>query len=52
MNRGDYVAKGQVIGYSGQTGDVSSPQLHFEIRKGVQPVNPRTLLNMRTASAY
>ena len=44
VNRGDYVAKGQVIGYSGQTGDVTSPQLHFEIRRGVQPVNPRTLL--------
>ena len=52
VNRGDYVAKGQVIGYAGQTGDVTSPQLHFEIRKGVQPVNPRTLLTSRTASAY
>jgi murein DD-endopeptidase MepM/ murein hydrolase activator NlpD len=52
VNRGDYVAKGQVIGYAGQTGDVSSPQLHFEIRKGVTPVNPRTLLTTRTASAY
>ncbi|MEJ1968894.1 MAG: M23 family metallopeptidase [Rhizomicrobium sp.] len=51
VNRGDMVAKGQVIGYAGQTGDVASPQLHFEIRKGVQPVNPRTLLNARTASA-
>ena len=44
VNRGDYVAKGQIIGYAGQTGDVTSPQLHFEIRKGVQPVNPRSLL--------
>jgi len=52
VTRGDYVAKGQVIGYAGQTGDVSSPQLHFEIRKGVQPVNPRALLTSRTASAY
>ncbi|MEI9886343.1 MAG: M23 family metallopeptidase, partial [Rhizomicrobium sp.] len=44
VNRGDYVAKGQIIGYAGQTGDVTSPQLHFEIRKGVQPVNPKLLL--------
>ncbi|HXC54390.1 MAG TPA: peptidoglycan DD-metalloendopeptidase family protein [Rhizomicrobium sp.] len=44
VNRGDYVAKGQVIGYAGQTGDVTSPQLHFEIRKGVAPVNPHSLL--------
>ncbi|MBL6939922.1 MAG: M23 family metallopeptidase [Alphaproteobacteria bacterium] len=51
VNRGDYVARGQVIGYSGQTGDVTSPQLHFEIRKGITPVNPRTMLTTRTASA-
>lgn len=50
VNRGDWVAKGQVIGYSGQTGDVTSPQLHFEIRKGVQPVNPHSLLVASRAS--
>ena len=50
VNRGDYVAKGQIIGYSGQTGDVTSPQLHFEIRKGVQPVNPHSLLVASRAS--
>ncbi|MEI9991521.1 MAG: peptidoglycan DD-metalloendopeptidase family protein [Rhizomicrobium sp.] len=51
VNRGDYVQKGQIIGYAGQTGDVTSPQLHFEIRKGVAPVNPHTLLaSARTAS--
>jgi murein DD-endopeptidase MepM/ murein hydrolase activator NlpD len=44
VNRGDHVAKGQVIAYAGSTGDVSQPQLHFEIRRGVQPVNPRPLL--------
>jgi murein DD-endopeptidase MepM/ murein hydrolase activator NlpD len=44
VNRGDMVTKGQIIGYAGQTGDVTSPQLHFEIRKGVAPVNPRSLL--------
>jgi murein DD-endopeptidase MepM/ murein hydrolase activator NlpD len=44
VGRGDRVAKGQVIGYAGNTGDVSSPQLHFEIRRGVSPINPRPLL--------
>jgi murein DD-endopeptidase MepM/ murein hydrolase activator NlpD len=44
VNRGDQVAKGQVIAYAGSTGDVSQPQLHFEIRRGVQPINPRPLL--------
>jgi murein DD-endopeptidase MepM/ murein hydrolase activator NlpD len=48
--RGDTVAKGQIIAYAGDTGDVSSPQLHFEIRRGVQPVNPRTLLLASRAS--
>ena len=42
--RGDFVAKGQVIGYAGETGDVTTPQLHFEIRHDTQPVNPRPLL--------
>lgn len=44
VQRGDTVTKGQIIAYAGSTGDVTSPQLHFEIRHGVQPVNPRSLL--------
>ena len=44
VSRGEHVAKGQVIGYAGSTGDVSQPQLHFEIRRGVQPIDPRPLL--------
>ena len=44
VGRGDHVAKGQIIAYAGSTGDVNAPQLHFEIRRGVQPVNPRPLL--------
>lgn len=50
VSRGDFVAKGQVIGYSGQTGDVTSPQLHFEIRSATTPVNPREYLASSTAS--
>lgn len=44
VHRGDSVAKGQVIGYAGKTGDVDSPQLHFEIRHETTPVDPRPLL--------
>jgi murein DD-endopeptidase MepM/ murein hydrolase activator NlpD len=44
VSRGDFVAKGQIIGYAGQTGDVTSPQLHFEIRRDTTPINPRPLL--------
>ena len=49
VNRGDFVTKGQVIGYSGASGDVNSPQLHFEIRHDTQPVNPRPLLMARNS---
>ncbi|MBI3677473.1 MAG: M23 family metallopeptidase [Proteobacteria bacterium] len=44
VERGDRVLKGQVIGYAGDTGDVVRPQLHFEIRRGIEPVDPAPLL--------
>jgi murein DD-endopeptidase MepM/ murein hydrolase activator NlpD len=47
VSKGQWVAKGQVIGYVGMTGDVRSPQLHFELRRGAHgetPVDPRPLL--------
>jgi len=47
--KGDSVSKGQVIGYSGATGDVDSPQLHFEIRHDTQPVDPNALLVARNS---
>jgi murein DD-endopeptidase MepM/ murein hydrolase activator NlpD len=40
VKRNDPVRRGQVIAKSGQTGTVTSPQLHFEIRKGSAPVDP------------
>ncbi|MEP9347545.1 M23 family metallopeptidase [Xanthobacter sp. KR7-225] len=40
VKRGDQVRRGQVIAKAGQSGNVSTPQLHFEIRKGNQPVDP------------
>ena len=40
VKRGDKVRRGQVIAKAGQTGNVTSPQLHFEIRKGSTPVDP------------
>jgi len=44
VKRGDTVRRGQVIARSGQTGKVTSPQLHFEIRKGSTPVDPTKYL--------
>ena len=40
VKRGDKVTRGQTIAKSGQTGNVASPQLHFELRKGATPVDP------------
>jgi murein DD-endopeptidase MepM/ murein hydrolase activator NlpD len=45
VKRGDQVKRGQVIARSGETGNVTSPQLHFEIRKGANPVDPMPMLN-------
>jgi murein DD-endopeptidase MepM/ murein hydrolase activator NlpD len=44
VKRNDTVRRGQVIAKSGQTGTVTSPQLHFEIRKGSSPVDPAQYL--------
>jgi murein DD-endopeptidase MepM/ murein hydrolase activator NlpD len=45
VKRGEAVKRGQVIAHSGQTGNVTSPQLHFEIRKGATPVDPAQYLS-------
>ncbi|MGL4324652.1 MAG: peptidoglycan DD-metalloendopeptidase family protein [Beijerinckiaceae bacterium] len=44
VKKGDVVKRGQTVATSGQTGNVSSPQLHFELRKGSTPVDPSTYL--------
>ncbi|HLH11147.1 MAG TPA: M23 family metallopeptidase [Methylovirgula sp.] len=44
VKRGDVVKRGQVIAKSGQSGNVASPQLHFELRKGSTPVDPTQYL--------
>jgi murein DD-endopeptidase MepM/ murein hydrolase activator NlpD len=41
---GDVVRRGQVIARVGDTGDVSTSQLHFELRRGTQPINPEAVL--------
>ena len=44
VKKGDSVKRGQTIARSGQSGNVSSPQLHFELRKGRDPVDPTQYL--------
>lgn len=45
VKRGESVKRGQVIAASGQSGNVTAPQLHFEIRKGATPVDPMKQLS-------
>jgi len=40
VDTGDRVFVGQVIARSGESGSVVSPQLHFELRKGIVPLDP------------
>ena len=40
VQRGDRVARGQTIARVGRTGNVATPQLHFELRRGAGPVDP------------
>lgn len=40
VKKGEAVRRGQVIAKSGKTGSVTTPQLHFEIRKGSSAIDP------------
>ena len=45
VQRGATVKRGQIIASVGQTGSVSSPQLHFEVRQGAKAVDPMRYLD-------
>lgn len=44
VEKGSRVSAGQILGSVGETGYVSQPQLHFEIRKDRKPLDPLTKL--------
>jgi murein DD-endopeptidase MepM/ murein hydrolase activator NlpD len=41
---GDEVTKGRIIGLIGESGSLSGPLLHFELRKDGKPVDPLVYL--------
>lgn len=45
VKKGEQVRRGQIIALSGMSGGVTSPQLHFELRKGATPVDPLSYLS-------
>ncbi|HVI51740.1 MAG TPA: LysM peptidoglycan-binding domain-containing M23 family metallopeptidase [Candidatus Sulfotelmatobacter sp.] len=44
VKRGETVKRGQKIALSGDSGGVTQPQLHFELRQGTRAVDPETML--------
>ena len=40
VSRGQRISKGHALGAVGSTGRVDTPQLHFEIRRGSEAINP------------
>ena len=47
--RGETVKRGQTIARVGSSGNVTSPQLHFELRKGKRAVDPKRYLSEQTS---
>ncbi len=43
LSRGDYVKRGQVIGYVGQSGLATGPHCHYEFHVNQHPKNPTTV---------
>lgn len=42
--RGEKVKKGEVIALAGMTGNVTEPQLHFEVRRNARAIDPQKVL--------
>ncbi len=51
VDKGQWVKKGQIICYVGNTGYVTGPHLHYEVRKWERPTNPVTYLDLNILTA-
>ncbi len=47
VKKGDIVKRGDIIATVGKTGRVTSSQLHFEVRKKTQSIDPLTILEKK-----
>jgi murein DD-endopeptidase MepM/ murein hydrolase activator NlpD len=47
VRQGDFVRRGEIVGLSGATGDVTAPHLHFEVWRGGREVDPVPLFGGR-----
>ena len=45
LSQGDKVVKGQIVGQTGSTGNVTGPHLHFEIRRNNEYIDPDLVLD-------
>ena len=52
VKRGQTIKKGQPVARVGSSGTVNSPQLHFELRRGKQAVDPQKYLSKLNAQAW
>lgn len=50
VTQGQFVKKGQVIGWSGNTGMSTGPHLHYEVRFLDRPLSPRNFIDWGTAN--
>ena len=51
VKKGDTVSAGEVVAKVGDTGGVGVPQLHFELRRGQKPVDPKEFLEPAGSAA-
>jgi murein DD-endopeptidase MepM/ murein hydrolase activator NlpD len=51
VRKGDAVGAGQIIAKVGDSGGVGAPQLHFELRRGQKPVDPKEFLQPAGSAA-
>ncbi|WP_457636464.1 peptidoglycan DD-metalloendopeptidase family protein [Persephonella sp.] len=50
VKTGDFVEKGQLIGFSGNTGLINGPHLHYEVRYLQRPLNPVNFIRWKKLS--